>query len=37
MGCDHAGVLPGRQSISRDGGKTWEDNWVMQWTRVAKD
>ncbi|MBP6013683.1 MAG: hypothetical protein KBA31_15760 [Alphaproteobacteria bacterium] len=23
------------QAISRDGGKTWEENWVMQWTRVA--
>lgn len=24
------------QAISRDGGKTWEDNWVMEWTRVAR-
>jgi hypothetical protein len=23
------------QAVSRDGGKTWEDNWVMQWLRVA--
>lgn len=22
------------QAISRDGGRTWEDNWVMLWTRV---
>lgn len=22
------------QSTSRDGGKTWEDNWLMEWTRV---
>lgn len=22
------------QSVSRDGGKTWEDNWFMDWTRV---
>ena len=21
------------QSVSRDGGATWADNWVMQWTR----
>lgn len=23
------------QGVSRDGGKTWEDNWFMDWTRVA--
>lgn len=23
-----------RQSLSRDGGATWEDNWLMEWTRV---
>jgi hypothetical protein len=23
------------QSISRDGGKTWVDNWYMDWTRVS--
>lgn len=23
------------QSVSRDGGKTWEDNWYMDWTRVG--
>lgn len=23
-----------RQSVSHDGGKTWEDNWIMEWTRV---
>ena len=23
-----------RQSISHDGGKTWEGNWIMEWTRV---
>ncbi|MFM9864503.1 MAG: hypothetical protein ACKVRO_12935 [Micropepsaceae bacterium] len=22
------------QAVSRDGGRTWEENWVMQWTRV---
>jgi hypothetical protein len=22
------------QALSRDGGKTWEQNWVMQWVRV---
>lgn len=22
------------QSVSRDGGKTWNDLWLMQWTRV---
>jgi hypothetical protein len=22
------------QATSRDGGKSWSDNWVMQWTRV---
>ncbi|MBL8308824.1 MAG: hypothetical protein JNL19_00235 [Burkholderiales bacterium] len=22
------------QAVSRDGGKTWDDNWRMQWTRV---
>ncbi len=23
-----------RQSISRDAGATWQDNWVMEWKRV---
>ena len=23
-----------RQGVSRDGGATWEDNWLMDWTRV---
>lgn len=23
-----------RQGVSRDGGKTWEWNWTMDWTRV---
>ncbi len=23
------------QAFSRDGGKTWEDNWFMDWTRVG--
>ena len=22
------------QALSRDGGKTWEDNWIMHWRRV---
>lgn len=22
------------QAVSRDGGKTWEENWIMHWTRV---
>ncbi|MBL8770402.1 MAG: hypothetical protein JNK30_03395 [Phenylobacterium sp.] len=22
------------QSVSRDGGRTWDDNWVMQWSRA---
>jgi hypothetical protein len=22
------------QAVSWDGGKTWEENWVMEWTRV---
>ncbi len=22
------------QAVSRDDGKTWEDSWVMHWTRV---
>jgi hypothetical protein len=22
------------QATSRDGGTTWQDNWVMQWSRV---
>lgn len=22
-----------RQGTSRDGGKTWEDSWIMEWTR----
>jgi hypothetical protein len=24
-----------RQAFSRDGGKTWEDNWFMRWRRIA--
>jgi hypothetical protein len=24
-----------RQGVSRDGGQTWEWNWIMEWTRVA--
>lgn len=31
-------IAPGkcrwRQLISRDGGKTWEENWAMQWRKV---
>jgi hypothetical protein len=23
-----------RQAVTADGGKTWEHNWIMQWTRV---
>lgn len=23
-----------RQGVSRDGGKTWDDNWFMHWTRA---
>lgn len=23
-----------RQGVSRDGGRTWEDNWIMEWTRA---
>ena len=23
------------QSASRDGGKTWRESWVMDWTRAA--
>ena len=23
------------QAFSRDGGATWEDNWFMEWTRIA--
>jgi hypothetical protein len=23
-----------RQGVSRDAGATWEDNWIMEWTRV---
>jgi hypothetical protein len=23
------------QAFSRDGGKTWEDNWFMDWTRAG--
>jgi hypothetical protein len=22
------------QAVSRDGGKTWEDDWLMEWTRA---
>ena len=24
-----------RQAVSRDAGHTWDENWVMQWQRVA--
>lgn len=24
-----------RQGASRDGGQTWDWNWIMQWTRVG--
>jgi hypothetical protein len=24
-----------RQSVSRDGGANWEDNWLMDWVRAA--
>lgn len=24
-----------RQAMSRDGGKTWEQTWIMHWTRVG--
>jgi hypothetical protein len=24
----------GRQASSRDGGQTWEQNWIMDWVRV---
>lgn len=23
-----------RQAVSRDGGKTWQENWLMTWTRI---
>lgn len=23
------------QAVSRDGGRTWDENWVMRWTRVS--
>jgi hypothetical protein len=23
------------QGVSKDGGKTWDDNWIMDWTKVA--
>lgn len=23
-----------RQAVTRDGGKTWEQNWIMDWTRA---
>ncbi|ESQ76169.1 hypothetical protein [Asticcacaulis sp. AC402] len=22
------------QAVSKDGGKTWQDNWIMAWTRI---
>jgi hypothetical protein len=22
------------QTVSKDGGKTWQDNWIMAWSRV---
>lgn len=24
-----------RQAVSRDGGVTWEENWIMDWTKVG--
>lgn len=24
-----------RQAVSRDNGQAWEENWIMDWTRVA--
>lgn len=31
-------ITPGscrwRQTVSRDGGKTWDENWIMHWQRV---
>ena len=24
-----------RQGLSRDGGKTWDESWLMEWSRVA--
>ncbi len=24
-----------RQGVSRDGGATWDWNWIMEWTRIA--
>jgi hypothetical protein len=23
------------QGVSRDGGKSWDDGWFMDWTRVS--
>jgi hypothetical protein len=23
-----------RQSVSRDAGRSWEDNWIMRWNRA---
>lgn len=28
------GACRWRQSVSRDGGRTWSENWVMDWRRV---
>jgi hypothetical protein len=25
------------QAVSRDDGKTWDESWVMRWTRVTRD
>lgn len=25
-----------RQAVSRDGGKQWDVNWIMRWTRIAR-
>lgn len=25
-----------RQGVSKDGGKTWDDTWIMEWTRAAR-
>jgi hypothetical protein len=24
-----------RQAVSRDGGQSWEQNWIMEWTRAS--
>jgi hypothetical protein len=25
------------QAFSEDGGRTWETNWIMDYTRIAED